>query len=391
MIFVDVTGACLLPLQSGIPRTTRGLYRKLIENREDVRPLVWQPFYFGYSNLSSESERLLADPFSLPEDLKQVPRDSTLSLLGAGLRDVLRFPGRYSLTNRMRAEDVLLLTSLFPDNRLLYLNRVLKGPGRKIAIFHDAIPLLDPHVVSWEKKLHLSTLRLFGHMDLVLCISRSAETELKNLWRKYGMPSAPTQVIAWPVPFRVERPAFSHPAQDSQKILYVARLKKLKNHENLLKACEMLWKEKLSFTLELIGCEDVPEESRDILGQIRSLQEKGFPAVWRGHVQDSELHQAYQRATFTVFPSLMEGFGLPIVESFWHGRPVICGNKGAIGETSEGAGVVSIPVEDAGALAAAMKRLLTDKPFCLRLAEEAYERPVRSWEDYWKELEPLLL
>lgn len=389
MIFVDVTGACLLPLQSGIPRTTRGLYRKLVEKRQDVTPLVWQPFYFGYTGLTPESKRLLDDPFPSSGDLGKAPSDSTLSLLGAGFRDALRCPRRICLGRRMREEDSLLLTSLFPDNRLLFLNRLVREPGRKIAIFHDAIPLLDPRVAFWEKKLHLSTLRLLGRMNLVLCVSRDAEKELKRLWLRAGIPHARTKVIVWPVPFRTERPAFSPPDGYSSRILYVARLKKLKNHECLFRACEMLWKEKLEFTLELIGCEDVPEESRDILEQIRSLQKKGFPVVWRGHVRDEELHRAYQNATFTVFPSLMEGFGLPIVESFWHGRTVICGNAGAIGETSEGPGVVSIPM-GTGALAAAMKHLLTDRIFCAELAAAAYNRPVRNWEDYWKELESVL-
>jgi len=75
MIFVDVTGACLLPLQSGIPRTTRGLYRKLVEKRQDVTPLVWQPFYFGYTGLTPESKRLLDDPFPSSGDLGKAPSD----------------------------------------------------------------------------------------------------------------------------------------------------------------------------------------------------------------------------------------------------------------------------------------------------------------------------
>lgn len=390
MIYADVTSACLLPLQSGIPRTTRGLYRQLVGHAGGVTPLMWQPFYHGYTKLPARAGRLLEDPFYDQRSDSPPPGDWLGPLLRASLGYVWKGPGRLPLGRKMGKGDTLVVTSLFPDNRMAYLRGILKGPGRKVVFFHDAIPLVDPHVPRLARPFHRALLGLLAGFDLVVCVSRTAEADLLGLWERYGIQPAPTRVIAWPVPFLSDRPAFTPPDSRKKTLLYVSRLKRVKNHAVLLQACEALWNEGLEFRLELIGCEDVPAESRAILEAVKDLQRRGYSVAWHGHVDETELHAAYARCTFTVFPSLMEGFGLPIVESLWHGRPVVCGEGGAMGEVSRGAGTVGVDVTRPEALATAIRGLLADPERCAALAGEAYRRPVRTWGDYWKELEPHL-
>jgi glycosyltransferase involved in cell wall biosynthesis len=395
MIYADVTSACLLPLQSGIPRTTRGLYQQLVKHRPQVTPMLWQPFYHGYAQLSPRAHQMLEDPFSPRRGLPWTEQDWILPLLWASGKEACRGFLRLPLSILTSKEDTLLVTSLFPDNRLLYLKKHLNRPGRKVVIFHDAIPLSDPHVPRIGRVFHRFLLRLLADFDLVICVSRSAEADLIRLWEQHAITPAPTRVIPWPVPFSIERPAFQPPDTRIKKILYVSRLKRVKNHAALLQACENLWDEKNDFKLELIGCEDVPYESRGIQDAVQRLRDRGFPVVWKGHVSEKELHDAYSSCTFTVFPSLMEGFGLPIVESLWHGRPVICSSHGAMGEVAEGegkngAGTIPVDLNHPGALESAIRDLLHNPARCSSLAWEAYQRPVRTWEDYWRDLEPHL-
>jgi glycosyltransferase involved in cell wall biosynthesis len=393
MIYVDVTGACLLPLQSGIPRTTRGVYRLLGDHFSGkITPLFWQPFRGGYTQLSSRARTLLQDPFAARFRSKRMPRDSTLPLLWASFSDLLgAWPPAVRLTQRIRPGDMLLLTSLFPDNRLKYLERVASAPGFKIALFHDALPLRDPNVVSWEKKRHLKTLRLFSKLDAVIAVSRAAANDLSALWQEHGiMARAAVFVIPWPVPFTTPRPDFSEPPWTKKRILYVSRLKQVKNHAMLFAACMKLWNDGIDFELDLIGCEDEARESRAIVRALTQLQRAGKPVSWRSHVTEDELHQGYQRATFTVFPSLAEGFGLPIIESFWHGRAVVCSERDPMGELARNGGGVTTDVQNPQQLAAVMRRLLQDQAACLILAKEAYARPQRTWSDYWQELKPVL-
>ena len=142
--------------------------------------------------------------------------------------------------------------------------------------------------------------------------------------------------------------------------------------------------------MELIGCEDEARESRAIAKAVEQLREAGHPISWRGHVTEEELHEAYRRATFTVFPSLAEGFGLPVIESFWHGRPVICSDQDAVGELAQNGGCLTTDVRSPERLAEAIEILVQDETRCCALSREAYARPLRSWADYWADLKPIL-
>ncbi len=392
MIFIDVTGGCLLPLQSGIPRTTRGVHQLIAEHFPEAVPLFWQPFRNAYTGLSPRAQSLLDNPFARRNPSERPPRDSTLPLLWASFSDLLGpWPRMVPLKRIMRPEDVLLLTSIFPDNRVEYLQRLASVPGRKIAIFHDAIPLRDPNVNAWEKGRHLKTLRLLSQMDTIIAVSQSAGTELTDLWKEHGITSRTSvAVLPWPVPFQGPRPAFVEPPGGRPRILYVSRLKETKNHATLFASCLKLWNQGLDFELDLIGCEDEARESRAIAKAIQQLREAGHPISWRGQVSEEELHEAYQRAFFTVFPSLAEGFGLPIIESFWHGRPVICGDQDAVGELARNGGCLTTDVRSPDRLAVSIQLLLQDSTRYQTLSQEAYARPLRSWSDYWRELKPLL-
>jgi glycosyltransferase involved in cell wall biosynthesis len=392
MIYVDVTAACLLPLQSGIPRTTRGVFELLRDRlgRERITPIFWQPFRNGYTALSSRARALLENPFNQTDENRRTPRDATLPLLRASFSDLRSWPDAVRFRQKLQSEDTLFLTSLFPDNRLGYLRRLAKGPGWKVAIFHDAIPLRDPLVPAWEKTRHVEALRLLAQLNLVIAVSQAAADDLNALWKEHEIPPASVAILPWPVPFNLPRPLFSPPARDPKKVLYVSRLKQVKNHATLFTACEKLWSQGISFQLELIGCEDEAKESRAVAASIARLQSTGRPILWRGHVSEKKLHAAYERATFTVFPSLREGFGLPIVESLWHGRAVLCSGRDAVGELARAGGCLQTDVGDAEILAQTMQWLLQDESACLNLAREAYARPMRSWDEYWRELEPLL-
>jgi glycosyltransferase involved in cell wall biosynthesis len=138
--------------------------------------------------------------------------------------------------------------------------------------------------------------------------------------------------------------------------------------------------------------EDAFLDTRRILRRVKSLVAQGYPVQWRKHISDRELSQAYQNSAFTVFPSRMEGFGLPILESLWHGRPVICGKNGAIGEVAEeGGGCLLIDQNNPQKLAEAIQKLLDDAPLYTKLYGQAQARHFRSWDDYGRDLEKVFV
>lgn len=108
-----------------------------------------------------------------------------------------------------------------------------------------------------------------------------------------------------------------------------------------------------------------------------------------GHLEDPDLAVVLDRATLFVFPSLAEGFGLPIVEAFKFGLPVIHSDDPALVEVAAGASLVverpASPEDDAGyteRLAAAVGRVLADAELRTRLGVLASDRArAFSWRD----------
>jgi len=116
--------------------------------------------------------------------------------------------------------------------------------------------------------------------------------------------------------------------------------------------------------------------------KIGALQAAGRPLQWLAHIDDGALAEAYRRCSFTVYPSIREGFGLPILESLWHGRPCVCGENGALGEVARGGGCEFVDQTEVASLAGGIERLLTGEALYLQRFQEAQARSFRSWDDY---------
>ena len=108
--------------------------------------------------------------------------------------------------------------------------------------------------------------------------------------------------------------------------------------------------------------------------------------VYRGYLPDDELRHLYRSAAFTVFPSVVEGFGLPIAESLSYGKPCICADFGAMAEIAEGGGCLAVDTRDPGRLADAIAQLALEPDRLEALSEEAAKRPQTSWPDYAQSL-----
>jgi glycosyltransferase involved in cell wall biosynthesis len=169
-------------------------------------------------------------------------------------------------------------------------------------------------------------------------------------------------------------------------VLCVAAVEARKNHLALLEACDGLWARGLRFELRVIGM-PLPQTGRPALDRIAALQQAGRPLRYDGHVDEAALAEAYRQCAFTVYPSLLEGFGLPVIESLSHGRPCICSAQGALGEVARGGGCLALPSVDAVSLAAAIEHLLADRPARSALGAVALTRKFKTWSDYARELE----
>jgi glycosyltransferase involved in cell wall biosynthesis len=110
-------------------------------------------------------------------------------------------------------------------------------------------------------------------------------------------------------------------------------------------------------------------ELRELAAGLGSADRVRFP----GWLPTEDLEGLYRAATCVVFPSLYEGFGLPVLEAMARGVPVACSDRSSLPEVAGHAALLFDP-EDVEAIRAALERLLADSALRARLSEAGRER-----------------
>lgn len=108
------------------------------------------------------------------------------------------------------------------------------------------------------------------------------------------------------------------PASAATPYLMVATFDPRKNHRYLLQAFDLLWEQNPEVKLCLAG--RVGWMCEDILVQLERHPKRDQQLFVFHDLSDVELQHCYSSARGVIFPSIVEGFGLPIVESLWHGQ-----------------------------------------------------------------------
>ncbi len=166
------------------------------------------------------------------------------------------------------------------------------------------------------------------------------------------------------------------------EILCLSTIEPRKNHRRLLKAFSNLRERRPELDLKLTlignrygGAPELAEFVEDCCA--------ADPAItWKGFLSDEEIVEAFGRARFIAYPSLVEGFGLPILESIWMGRPCLCHDKGVMSELAAGGGCLTVDMTDVDALSAALERLATDDELLEQLSKAVSSRHIDTWRDY---------
>jgi len=167
-------------------------------------------------------------------------------------------------------------------------------------------------------------------------------------------------------------------------VLCVGTHEPRKNHLALLHAAELLWREGVQFNLVLLGGRSWNDSRfRQALDEARA---RNRPVSTPAAMSDAMLWAAYRLARVMVFPSLNEGYGLPVAEALACGTPVITSGYGSMAEIAADGGGLLVDPRDDHDLARALRTLLTDDAEHARLAAEAAARPVRTWDDYARDV-----
>ena len=146
--------------------------------------------------------------------------------------------------------------------------------------------------------------------------------------------------------------------QRGRYLIYPANFWKHKNHEMLLTAFGMAARGGLPDDIGLV-CTGAPGARREFLVQAAAAMGLGARIVFPGYVATAELGALLGNSAGMVFPSLYEGFGMPVIEAMTAGVAVACSNATSLPEIATGAAILFDP-RLPGQIAAAMLELVND-------------------------------
>jgi len=254
--------------------------------------------------------------------------------------------------------------------------------GKFVVTLHDAKPILFPQTSNrrnWKQRLkHIIAPHPLQKIDHIVTVS---ECSRQDLIEQMGISEDRITVIYQGVDLEHFSP--SAPMQGvrfdyTPYVLCVAGTDPSKNVKSLIKAFSKLPPEiRSQHHLVLVG--DV-QRNKELQ---QCVQEQGVAeqTIFTGVVSDSQLAVFYQQAAVFVFPSLYEGFGLPVLEAMACGCPVITSNTSSLPEVVGEAGILVNPrkLEE---LVEAMTNVLTDTALAETLRKRGREQAEKfSWEN----------
>ena len=226
------------------------------------------------------------------------------------------------------AGDVYVSMGLDWDQKdLVYLYEQKRHLGFKVLLFcYDVIPVKLPHLCVGD--VAASFARYFANVawcaDEVLCISECTRNDLRALLTELGTPLPALSVVQ----LGCQLPQIATPlvapevAQllTQRYVLFVSTIERRKNHETLYRAYGRLVDEG-EVNLPLLVFVGMPGWGvSDLLADLRfDPRTQGLIKLLH-NVTDADLAHLYQQAMFTAFPSLYEGWGLPVAESLAAGK-----------------------------------------------------------------------
>lgn len=288
------------------------------------------------------------------------------------------------------ADDWLLTPEVFaPEERPGFADWLARRPCRCAAVFHDAIPLRLPHL-TWPRSVarHPAYLRCLAELDAIWAVSAASRDELQGYWHWVGVTRPPpVNVLPLGADFDGSPRAPAGAPAAPLRLLCVGILEPRKQQTLLVAAAERLWAEGRRFELHLAGRVN-PHFGAPVRTRIAAAARR-HPGALHFHAapSDATLRLLWDGAVATLFPSLAEGCGLPVLESLWRGVPCLASDLPAHREHATGGGCRLIPPGDEEAWTTSLRTLLDHSADTAALRQVAATRPLPTWAEAARKLQ----
>jgi len=240
-----------------------------------------------------------------------------------------------------------------------------------VVTIHDLVFMRYPEFYKTvDRKIYFRKMKYACQAaDKIIAISRQTQNDVETFFQ---VPPGKVEVIYQPVAstfFEKQRAVnvFSKYHLPEKYILAVGTLESRKNQLTLLEALQHL---KNEIPLVLVG------KPTTYISELKKfIAENGMQnqVFFLSGLPEKELAALYQNALFSVYISVFEGFGLPVIESMASGCPVLTSSVSCLPETAGGAAVLCNPsnVEDVGEK---LKSLLEDEAFRKQMIQKGVDR-----------------
>jgi len=229
-------------------------------------------------------------------------------------------------------------------------------------------------------------MKMLAEFDRVFAVSEASRRELIDFWRWQGVePRATVETLALGADFAGQPRVGWVPETRRAVLLCVGILEPRKNQAFLLDVCERLWRENLAFDLHLVGRVN-PHFGKPVLAKIKAMQKTWRCLHYHEAVDDDTMARLYGEVRASVFPTIAEGCGLPLLESLWQGVPCVCSDLPVLRENADGGGCLVVPPTELQPWCDALRRVLTDPTSYAELARQATNRPLPVWAETAKSL-----
>lgn len=262
-----------------------------------------------------------------------------------------------------------LLAAAPPGDVFHALNQRVDLRGRRtVATFHDLFVITGEYSSAEFRARFTEQARRAAELsDLIIAVSRFTAGQVEEL---LGVPAARIRVV----PHGVRMSGIST-APREDLVLSVGALQRRKNIARLVKAFQRLPR---TWRLALAGADDGYGAAEE-LRAIRESSRRGDIDLL-GYVPAAKLEELYHRARIFAFPSLDEGFGMPVLEAMAHGVPVVTSTSSALPEVTGDAALLADP-RDTDAIGDALVHLAADDTLRDDLAGRGLERARQfTWE-----------
>ncbi|MEF3168421.1 MAG: glycosyltransferase family 4 protein [Deltaproteobacteria bacterium] len=257
--------------------------------------------------------------------------------------------------------------------------------GRSVVTIHDISVFICPQCHPQRRVRYMQEVipQSLRRATRVITVSEYVRREIASFWdwpieRIHVVHLACSRNFHPRDPEEIRPVLTRHGIPEGGYTLFVGTIEPRKNLLALLEAYSSLPSSvRRAWPLVLVGHRGW--ESTKIHERMAEAERKGW-AIYLDYVAEEDLPFLYAGARLFVYPSLYEGFGLPVLEAMASGVPVVCSNTSALPEVAGDAALMCDP-EDVEALARCVRSGLEDDIWRAFAVKKGLERAVRfSWE-----------